>query len=159
MVIAALQPSLWRTKLQERGSHTARIYKYIYIYIFSINSRTHIILLTLFSLSCLSNVTLRPSFSVPLIEDHSPHSRVSCLYLPRYCRRLILIFTPHVAGSNSYEVMLQLESCSILALGADNILGVGEIGARGDALKMPVLGCRRRNKHTIAISVDIINSG
>ncbi|KAL4192294.1 hypothetical protein AMTRI_Chr06g193520 [Amborella trichopoda] len=157
MVIVALQPSLWRTKLQERGSHTARIYKYIYIYIFSINSRTHIILLNLFSLSCLSNVTLRPSFSVPLIEDHSPHSRVSrvsCLHQ----RRLILIFTPHVAGSNSYEVMLQLESCSILALGADNILGVGEIGARGHALKMPVLGCRRRNKHTIAISVDTINT-
>ncbi|ERM96804.1 hypothetical protein AMTR_s03551p00001840, partial [Amborella trichopoda] len=42
--------------------------------------------------------------------------------------------------------------------GADNILGVGEIGARGHALKMPVLGCRRRNKHTIAISVDTINS-
>ncbi|KAL4192288.1 hypothetical protein AMTRI_Chr06g193460 [Amborella trichopoda] len=127
---------------------------YIYIYILSINSCTHIIFLILFSLSCLSNVTLRPSFSVPLIEDHSPHSRVSCLHQ----RRLILIFTPHVAGSNSYEVMLQLESCSILALGADNILGVGEIGARGHALKMPVLGYRRRNKHAIAISVDTINS-
>ncbi|KAL4192291.1 hypothetical protein AMTRI_Chr06g193490 [Amborella trichopoda] len=40
MVIVALQPSLWRTKLQERGSHTSRIYKYIYIYFPSIHALT-----------------------------------------------------------------------------------------------------------------------
>ncbi|KAL4192262.1 hypothetical protein AMTRI_Chr06g193200 [Amborella trichopoda] len=131
------------------------IYIYVYIYIFFFHQFTHSHHPSYFVFPLLPlQRPLRPSFSVPLIEDHSPHSRVSCLHQ----RRLILIFTPHVAGSNSYEVMLQLESCSILAHGADNILGVGEIGARGHALKMPVLGCRRRNKHTIAISVDTINS-
>ncbi|KAL4192278.1 hypothetical protein AMTRI_Chr06g193360 [Amborella trichopoda] len=41
-------------------THRKNIYIYIYIYIFSINSRTHIILLILFSLSCLSNVPYVP---------------------------------------------------------------------------------------------------
>ncbi|KAL4192300.1 hypothetical protein AMTRI_Chr06g193580 [Amborella trichopoda] len=91
MVIVALQPSLWRTKLQERGSHTARIYNYIYIYFPSIHA------LTTSFLFCFPSLASPTSPYVPLSQ---------CLSL-----KIILLTRGFLAFIIQYSIFLQHPRC------------------------------------------------